>query len=297
LSNIPEVHPKPPPAVLFRFRRFPSLAGLTGERFQSANSEREHLYDLVCNGHVRFALPTTFVDHFDCRAYPIEAFDDPEQQREAVLTGLQEFVRTTNPHGGDRFLNDPKMVEHFRKRFLSFAEQAFMQMRAEIGIYCMCAVADRPAMWALYADAGRGVCIQLDARRPPFDLSEQVVYQEDVACYPMPIQTENSLHRNFVMQQMFFVKNTDWQHEREYRFVSAYAEGQEKVLAEHGVRVQGMDLYFPPARVLAICVGPAMERQTILELKEGLAQRMCNVPIFRAEMSTRKHEVLFRERV
>lgn len=294
MNTIPKVEHERPPSALFKFRRFPSLLGLDDGLLKKAESEREHFYDMVCNGHVRLSLPRSFSDHFDCRAYPIDAFDDPEEQKKAVFAGLEKFLRETKQDRGERFLANPKNSEFLLKHWLSFAARAFMQMREEIGVYSMCMVADRPAMWAMYADAGRGVCVQLDATLPPFDLSQRVIYQEGMPRYPMPIQLDNPLHRNFILQQMFQVKNIDWQHEREYRFVSAYAEGQDRILGQHGCRIDGLDLFFSPERVLAIGIGPAMDEQTINELKDGLTSRHCRVPLFRSEMSEREHKVLFK---
>lgn len=297
LNSIPEVNHERPPSTLFKFRRFPSLVGLERNLLKRAKSERQHFFDMVCNGRVRLALPSSFTDHFDCRSYPIDAFDDPEEQRKAILLGLERFIREVKLDDGESFLSDPRKLEFLQKHFLSFAEQAFMKMRAETGVYSMCKVADRPAMWAMYSDGGRGVCVQLDASLPPFDLSQKVIYQEEVPRYPMPIQLENPLHRNFVLQQMFLVKNTDWQHEREYRFVSAYAEGQDRILGDYESRIDGLDLFFSPKRVMGVCVGPAMDDQTVGELKKELASRRCSVPIFRAEMSSLEHKVLFSGRL
>lgn len=293
MISIPECKPERPPSTLFKFRRFPSLVGLEGELRKRAESDRERFFELVCNGHARMALPSSFPDHFDCRAYPVDAFTDPENQRKAVLKGLEKYLRETNPAECDRFLADPGKTNFFYRNWLIFAEQTFLGIRSGIGVFSMCMVADRPAMWAMYSDGGRGVCVQLDASLPPFDLSRKVIYQDELPQYPMPIELDNPLHSDFLLQQMFQVKNTDWQHEREYRFVSAYAEGQDSILSEHGSRIDGLDLFFSPKRVMRVCIGPAMDDQTIEDLKRELAKRQCSVPIFQSEMSPREHKVVF----
>jgi hypothetical protein len=300
MQSIPNIEWNPPPKALYKFRSFPSLIGLEGGTLDRARQQREHFYEMACAGHVKLARPASFQDPFDCHAYAVPFSSDAEEYKARVLEGLAKYLEVSGmtPAEQKAFMDDSRKKSVFVQNFLNSAEMAFQHMRTnDMTIYCLCAEATRPAMWAMYADSHKGVCVQFDAQVPPFYLAYEVIYQEEVGKIPVPIDMNDSTHRGYVLQQMLLVKNTDWQHEREYRFIGALAAGHEDVLNKYDTRVEETDLYFPPERALSVCVGALMQDETVDELCAGLAARNCNIPVYRAELSKEEFKLKFRRLV
>lgn len=161
----------------------------------------------------------------------------------------------------------------------------------EFSVNCLCADAKRPTMWSHYSDGHSGVCVHLDAKVPPFYLAYKVVYQDQLGKMFVPPDLENRAEYGYLLQQMFLLKNTDWAYEQEHRFLPPLSLGQEHVLAQHGTRVEGLDLYFPPARILGVTLGALMDDATQQELLAAVADRGSNIPVFKARLGDSESSV------
>lgn len=130
---------------------------------------------------IKFTAPAEFDDPLDCMIEPL--WPNP---------GLQAQAKT--------------MLERKRR---------------ELGV---CSLTDRPlsaAMWALYADYHRGLCLRFSTRANPFFAAAQPVrYQRRYPQFqalttPMPDQYDHIL----------LTKSSDWRGQREWRLVSGAGPG------------------------------------------------------------------------
>lgn len=203
----------PRPPFLYRYRPidvgFPPLAEPRPE-INGEPQEMGRLEALVKLGAHFFAHPSSFDDPFECR---------PQFQ--------YDFSKSRTPSHIDNRIKqfDPQASPAKRLLFKAQARRAFGRPRyvesivnkvvENIGVLCFVERPDNLLMWAHYADAHKGVCLEFDTSEWLFRLAGKVSYSQTY-----PIVDTASQSPSHLADTIFLTKSAEWAYEQEWRIVS-----------------------------------------------------------------------------
>jgi len=192
------------PTYFYRYR------SLSGE--QSKWVEQSVLFDK----HF-FASPNSFNDPFDCKPYfSITA------QRQPLIKYYEGVIQRVNPSMGreerraearrrvSNSESDPRNPENMTG-FLHLYHEAVTN---RVGILCVSEVCDEILMWAHYADAHRGVCLQFNAQDPFLSNAQPISYQSERPKVNPVVQTHDEM-----LDKAMLTKSSHWAYEREWRLM------------------------------------------------------------------------------
>jgi hypothetical protein len=109
-------------------------------------------------------------------------------------------------------------------------------------VYCLSEKPDVPLLWAHYARAHTGICLEFDAGVPPFSVTEQVQY---LSAYPA---------RDLVTigYEPLVTKSDDWSYEAEWRLI---AEERSFAQSPLTLKTENDFLTLPAGTVKSVTIG------------------------------------------
>lgn len=141
----------------------------------------------------------------------------------------------------------PRKAENLRE-----GPNEIQQRIDRLGIYCLTELPDNILMWAHYADAHRGFCIEydrnLDNRLGQYDYARRIQYIDHPKLYPDDFydpykdQPEGVLSDEDPYMRMLYTKAPDWKYEREWRIRNATPDALEDWPAEVKSIIFGMEM-------------------------------------------------------
>ncbi len=168
----------------------------------------------------------------------------------------------------ERFLANPRAEEQTLEAVQGFVNR--------VGILCLSELHDRPELWRIYADNGRGVCLWLETlniatsthyiERGPFE----VVYSDNPK-HPWDPRGDKR-YQNAQTEDHLLRKGTIWAYQKEWRFFM-YGRADESTVGFHAI---------PPDALRAVILGLRLseaEREEIRSwIKAGpFAHALCSV--------------------
>ena len=100
-------------------------------------------------------------------------------------------------------------------------------------VYCLSEACNSPLMWAHYTRSHTGVCLEFDARVPPFSAAAKVKYRTTYPAFDMIDLTPEAL----------ITKSHVWAYEAEWRIV---AEERSVAQAQETIKTDDDFLILPP---------------------------------------------------
>lgn len=151
-------------------------------------------------------------------------FNDPNEFRFQLRAPKdKEVIKSTWQRD-----NPNKTIEEFENWYSStnftswhvYHEAWFYKaFRTKFGVVCFSRNADKPTMWAHYANNHSGICVGFEDLNvnslPGLSMSGNVSYQK-----ALPVVQYFGEDEKAIAYKIFFVKCEDWQYEREFRLVA-----------------------------------------------------------------------------
>ena len=129
--------------------------------------------------------------------------------------------------------------------FLRMEEQIYKGICNRYRVYCLSENPYSPLMWAHYADAHQGVCLEFDARTAPFtrqSAATKVEYQKVYPAYDVVT----------VSYEPLVTKSADWSYEAEWRVI---AEERAFALSNETLKTNDGFLLMPEGVLKSVTIG------------------------------------------
>ncbi|MEO8627564.1 MAG: DUF2971 domain-containing protein [Betaproteobacteria bacterium] len=167
----------------------------------------ERLRQVLVEGRLYHALPRDFNDPWDCRP-AVQSLSDGH----ALARARNHLVRVLREQMPRR------EAEREATATLSNVEQTHAQLQDALeetyGSVRVCSFAgrkDNHLLWAHYAAAHSGLCLEFDARKIPFSFARKVKYQSEYPTLEYPLKLDKCA------LVPLLTKSKDWAYEDEFR--------------------------------------------------------------------------------
>ena len=233
--------------------------------------------DIFQNRLIRFTQPNAMNDPFEARPYFYKLGSKEEFAKNFAETIRRWNFRDWNNYckstGNDpgRFAlakkveNNPGYAEWLYKNLHKRApEDLLPNLRERIynlhykaGILSLSEIPDNLLMWAHYAAGHTGFVLVLDGSHdffkgknplPGFAKPERVEYRSE-----RPRMTIEEISEEAALQEIFFIKGSDWKYEIEWRYLKNINEAHKKL-----IDANGLDIYLfrlPPKCIIGVILG------------------------------------------
>lgn len=232
-----------------------------------------------------FVLDSTLCDE-DRRAF-VESLKQqlaqefPEDFRAKLAEEIPEdLMQTPELFLDDRYY-DSERIRHYLKR----VSTRWLQKTADFRICSFAATYEHPLLWAHYADAHRGICIEFDASSiDDFGFALPIIYS---ATYP----TFN-VFKGSALQAIALLttKAAFWEYEKEYRLV-----GREPYNSWEGAKVHLKTFSFPKERITGVILGCQIDSERRDLVKDWIGSLSHKVRVLQSTVSETKYELGFTE--
>jgi hypothetical protein len=266
-------------------------------------------------GRLRWSSPLLFNDPFDV---PREAYLDftPDELQTAIG---EEFARlietggtTTHPEfafiiatlrerGTPEFRSEmAASLREYTKSVVGRADAAMDEFRHKwktlipsLRILCLSELNDSSSMWHHYADAHRGVVLELaciDELDPAWLLARPVIYQRErpllgaLDTWVRIVTGQQPIRWHDLFADYHYVKTPDWSPEHEWRVVSYADDG------DNGLH---SDIGFDPRELAAVYLGASIHKDAEADIRGLIASRYPDTNIFRARHEQETARIVF----
>ncbi len=250
-----------PPARLYKYR------GLGGPDYKI-------LSDILVNNTLWWSSPIAFNDPFDCLPSIDTGGNLPEKfawgERSARRHGMGK-----NRHERRAIVSDIARRKLRRGLGASLANaggiQAWRDMLVKMGVLCLTSCRDHMLMWGHYADSHRGLCLEFDTAKAPFNLAHRVTYDDE-----RPVFRPLQIDRSGLMERILLRKAAVWSYEDEWRIFGPGTPGRHA---------------FPSDALTGVILGALMPVQEEREVRAMLEKRSTPVEVRRARLDERLYRL------
>jgi Protein of unknown function (DUF2971) len=202
----------------------------------------------------------------------------PQHERSAVIREYLATQRVVDPPSSDAF---DTLAGIWRTQV------------AQLRILCTTEARDSASMWDRYADHHRGVVFELrctDETDSALLLARPIEYRNDppklpgVEWWAKAITLQPTVNIADIWGEYFYVKNTDWSPEREWRVITYVNDGVEGDYTDYPIALD---------EVQAIFAGYKVPANQISELKEALGGAHDHIPVYQASLDHASRQILF----
>jgi hypothetical protein len=177
------------------------------------SDSREHNRHILAEASLYWRCPSAFNDPYDCA--PVFRLSPSREQFRAYL----KDVARERGAGLARAERQQLVTQGAKVSRLTY-ERALIagnaERLAEIGICSLSEIGDDMLMWAHYADAHRGICLQFHVQPGDdyFDRALPVTYARDRPVITLPCRDMDA-----IIAPAFLTKADFWSYEREWRLI------------------------------------------------------------------------------
>lgn len=162
-----------------------------------------YLIENLKNNQIYFPSPSIYNDPYEF----IFKFDVADEIYE-------DFIKLIYGNRSNQIFQNCKS----KKEVLEDTEDYYFSDNSNsFGVACFTESENDDIMWAHYADSHKGVCIEYDNTKYPFNCCEKVKYVQDV--FTVVITNLNDLNDINKMTDMILRKNIIWEYEKEWRLI------------------------------------------------------------------------------
>ena len=229
--------------------------------------------DILQNRLIRFTPPNAMNDPFEARpdfytlgkkgfasAYANMIIGAPyrvwKDYKRATGTDLDRWAFA------NQLKADPNYAEELYKNLghqdiLPNLRERFYKLHNDAGILSLSETRDNLLMWAHYADGHTGFVLELDGSHDffkgnnsllGFAKPERVEYRLE-----RPRMTIEKTSEEAALQDIFFVKDSQWEYEKEWRYLKNITDAHKKIVVTNGHDVHLFKL--PPKCIKGIILG------------------------------------------
>ena len=223
----------------------------------------EYLTTLLRDQAIYCSNPATFNDPWDCKPFfDIDCLSDPKELEKHI----QWYGRNTEKYGPDLSTKEiDGRKDHFRKNpslFIECTKQFSTEMGTAIEqqyrVYCLGPDVYNTLMWAHYADAHRGLCLEFSTSNHVMCCALGVEYKRE---FPIIAAYSDDEDINLIP---LLTKYEVWSYEQEYRLVAQ----EDRIRTEHDTIITNNKyLKLPDGALTSIilgCQGPLEEVQKLV---------------------------------
>ncbi len=219
---------------------------------------------LLSNGTIKFSIPGSFNDPWDCRPCYDKSFLNDQGKLEEQIQYFIEASRRQTPEKDEasrqataqEWRSNPEIV---RRSIDKCAEQVAQAIDAQYRVYCLTPKVDCQLMWAHYASSHTGVCLEFSTRNEIISGALQVKYLDQ---YPILNFADNTEIGNILP---LVTKSSVWSYEQEYRLI---AEEEDHQKANETLKTKNDFFYLPNGILTGIIMGCMMKDSDKEALKE-----------------------------
>ena len=233
----------------------------------------EERIDILQNRLIRFTQPLALNDPFEARPdfYTLGkkglASAYAEMIRRAPYRVWKDYKRVTGTDldrwaFANKLKTDPDYAEQLYKALghqdiLPNLRERFYKLHNDAGILSLSETPDNLLMWAHYAAGHTGFVLALDGSHgffkgtvflPGFAKPERVEYRLE-----RPRMTAEETSEEAALRDIFFVKGSKWEYEKEWRYLNNLTDAHKKIVVTNGHDVHLFRL--PPKCIKGVILG------------------------------------------
>ena len=244
------------------------------EFYKYVSAER---IDILKNRQIRFTQPLALNDPFEAKPhfYKLGSKEEfakhyAEAIRRYIYRVWVDYCRVLGNDLGRFALakkveNNPDYAESLYKNLhkknpedlLPNLRERIYDLHYNAGILSLSETPDNLLMWAHYAAGHTGFVLELDSSNeffrsnvslPGFAKPERVEYKIE-----RPRMTVEETSEEAAMQEIFFVKGSDWEYEKEWRYLKNLTDAHKKI-----INTNSPDVYLfrlPPKCIIGVILG------------------------------------------
>ena len=194
----------------------------------------EYIRRIFTHNELHFSSVTDFNDPFDGK-FRVDWQGSERQRRQYREHVLKVHASSLNrQERRSKVRRDKKMLDN--PKFEKQLEDSVLREVGKFGICCLSRVPNSILMWAHYANAHSGFCLQfLDEPSDPFGVELKAAHPHDIGARLVPMQVDysekypvvnrlNDSHMELA-KKMYFTKAKQWKYEKEWRMVDENGSG------------------------------------------------------------------------
>ncbi|HVH74728.1 MAG TPA: DUF2971 domain-containing protein [Stellaceae bacterium] len=249
-----------------------------------------HLISLLSAGKLKLSRPDSFNDPWDSRVHYRVPTDLEERKR--VVAHLAEWHRKHYPmmSEAERDLRAHEFMSHPTKLEAALSEneeKLRVVIRNQYRVYCLTEKPDSPLMWAHYARAHTGICLEFDARKAPFTeefppLTGGLLKVEYRTAYPA-YDIVNGGYR------ALFTKSEDWSYEAEWRLI---AEERGFARSMWTLKTDNDFLTLPSGTLRSVTIGCLADESSRQRIERLVSSNAPDVLVRRAMLAPDRYELI-----
>ncbi len=249
--------------------------------------DKDWITSLVNDRRIRFSAPMNFNDPWDCRpCYNKSIVDDPVEW-ERQVSCFYEAHKKWQPDVPDaarkqlalEWLSNPEIVKNAIDRS---SEDMAKAIHEKYRVYCVGAKPDCQLLWAHYAAAHTGICLEFSTENDVFCCAYKVVYLDK---YPVLNFADDSDVKNILP---LITKANVWAYENEYRLIAeegSYASATGTLKTSDGFFI------LPQKALLSIIMGCRITEENQAWLEEFLRSSPVPVALKKAKPIPDRYEL------
>jgi hypothetical protein len=244
----------------------------------------DHFTSLLVSGELKFSRPDSFNDPWDCRLH-LETPTDPTA-RGRVLNWFADTDRKQNPSISEAkrairvygFKSNPPM---FNAALVELAEKLNAEICRRYRVYCLTEKPDSALMWGHYACSHTGICLEFDAKSPPFTCKTQLEYRTMYPAYDVVTLGYEPL----------VTKSHDWSYEAEWRLI---AEERAFTQSARTIKTDNDFLKLPSGVLKSVTIGSLANSSSRTRIKDIVRANAPDVLVRQAELAPDRYEIIIR---
>jgi hypothetical protein len=206
---------------------------------------------LLNKGAIKFSVPGSFNDPWDCRPCYDKSFLNDKGKLEEQIQYFIEASRRQKPEKDEasrqataqEWRSNPETVS---RAIDACAAEVAKAIDTQYRVYCLTPKADCQLMWAHYASSHTGVCLEFSTRNNVASGALQVKYLDK---YPVLNFADNTEIGNILP---LVTKSSVWSYEQEYRLI---AEEEDHHKANETLKTKNNFFQLPNKMLTGIIMG------------------------------------------
>ena len=203
--------------------KYPQVKHLYKYRTYNTNS-----LSILINKKVWVPKPESFNDPFDCGIKFNTVIYDKS---------LKKYI-----------IRQKKKIHHYptyKQSFIKKLKEIEDEQDSKMGVFSMSSIEYNSLMWSHYANEHRGFCIEFvrksDNNLGNFEMTKPVEYKRNFPKKVNILDSEGCINK-FAHQRKYFVKDEDWEYEKEWRFTSLEGNKEEDLPSEISSIIFGLKM-------------------------------------------------------
>lgn len=178
----------------------------------SSTEELDRLKSIICDNEIWLSSPVDFNDPFECNPDTIQFETNVVNWKAFANDMLKKVEPGWNRNQRRRWINSRTEKQIFKLMDFDSLKGEMVKKFNEVGIACFTKAPDNLLMWSHYTNGHRGVCLEFDQTKAPFDLAIPIEYTKEYKAFKVP-----PFDYDAIIKTLYLSKAECWSYEKEYR--------------------------------------------------------------------------------